>query len=79
MLVVPIMIGLAAGTFATHIMLKYGWKPALALTLALLGYANLVAWQTDLDIIDIAPGLVAYGAARFLFEPALKKRIELTT
>ena len=76
MLFIGVVIGLTVGSFADFILLKYGWKPALALSVAYLSCVFAVTVQADLSSTVEGALLVAYGMSRFLAQPLLKKHIQ---
>ena len=75
-LFVGIAIGFALGVLADYIYLKYGWKPVLVLSLALVACTTIVIWQTDLDGTAAVGVMLTYAATRFLVEPMLKKHVQ---
>jgi galactitol-specific phosphotransferase system IIC component len=75
-LFVGIVIGLVLGLVADYIYIKYGWKPVLVLSLALVAATTMVIWQTDLDATAAVGVMLAYASTRFLAEPMLKRHVQ---
>ena len=75
MLIIGIVIGLVLGVGADFLLVKYGIKPVLVVSAAMIAFVITLAFATDITAIGLMAMLIVFSSTRFVAGPLLRRTV----